>query len=153
VTSRFLVVLALALVGCSERRIPDFHGVRLGMTPREVRDRFDVHGDFAVAPAAANDDVTMRFSPIAAPAAQQVTVAEQVTVTSAQFEFHMGVLVAVRADVTAPDAASSGDATVATRAEVLHRERKDGGAHIDWLSRECPTHTAEANRLARAAGK
>lgn len=135
-TFRLVVLLALALLACGERRIPDFHGVRLGMTPREVRDRFDVHGDFTVLPAAANDDVKMRFSP-----------AQPGAVTSAQFEFHMGALVALRADVTAPDPARSGD-DVATRAEVLHHERnKDGSTHIDWLSRECPTHTAEANRL------
>lgn len=130
-------VLALALVACGETRIPDFHGVRLGMTPREVRDRFDVHGDFRVSTDAATDDITMRFEP-APPAA----------VTSAQFEFHMGALVAVRADVTKSDPAWSGDETTATRAEVLHRDRKASTTHIDWLSRECPTHAAEANRLA-----
>jgi hypothetical protein len=130
-------VLALALAACGETRIPDFHGVRLGMTPREVRDRFDVHGDFRVSTDSATDDITMRFEP-----------GQSAAVTSAQFEFHMGALVAVRADVTKADPAWSGDDTTATRAEVLHRDRSASVTHIDWLSRECPTHAAEANRLA-----
>lgn len=130
-------VLALALAACAQTRVPDFHGVRLGMTPREVRDRFDVRGDFQVSTDSATDDITMRFVP-----------AQAAAVTTAQFEFHMGALVAVRADVTKADPASSGDETIVTRAEVLHRERTGSSTHIDWLSRECPTHAAEAQRLA-----
>lgn len=130
-------VLALALAACAQTRVPDFHGVRLGMTPREVRDRFDVRGDFRVSTDSATDDITMRFVP-----------AQAAAVTTAQFEFHMGALVAVRADVTKGDPAWSGDETIATRAEVLHRERAASSTHIDWLSRECPTHAAEAKRLA-----
>lgn len=130
-------VLALVFAACGETRIPDFHGVRLGMTPREVRDRFDVRGDFRVATGSATDDVTMSFAP-----------AKPTSIESVRFEYHMGALVAVRADVTDTDPAWSGDPTIVMRAEVLHRERAASFMHIDWISRECPTHAAEANRLA-----
>ncbi len=143
----WLVTLALvAPVACSDRRIPDFHGVRLGMTPSEVRDRFDLKGSFGVEAAAANDDVGMRFTP-----------ASHESVASAKFEFHMGALVAVRADVDESDASASGDEVVVTRGAVLHRSPIDKSVrppvvHVDWLSRDCPTHKVEADSLVKKHG-
>lgn len=114
--------------------MPDFHGVALGMAPRDVRDRFDEHGKFDVEPAA--DDYKMRFFPEHA-----------VGVTTAQFEFHMGALVAIRAELSPTDAFAKGDASVVTKAAVLHRTRAPESVHVDILARDCPTHHAEAERL------
>jgi hypothetical protein len=130
---RVALAALLLCVACGGRRIPDFHGVRLGMTPRDLRDRFDVRGDFRV--ESTDKDMAMAFVP-------------KSDGFSARFEFHDGMLVAVRADLPATDAYAQGADLVVTRAEVLHRDRRPDGVHVDWLSRECPTHQAEANRLA-----
>lgn len=137
VAAAWLALMLTVLVACGDPRIADFHGVRLGMTAREVRDRFEVAGTFTVETAAANDDVVMEFSP-----------AQPQPVSAAKFEFHMGALVAVRADVKDNDPAAKGASTVVTRSAVLHREQKSADVHVDWLARDCPTHKAEAERLA-----
>lgn len=133
-----VLAAALALAACAKRP-PTFHGVELGMVPRDVRDRFDVKGSFEVEPSS-SDDFTMKFSP-----------QKGATVSAAQFEFHGGALVAVRADVSASDPANAGDAFVVTSSAVLHRERKPEGAHLDLVARDCPTHRAEAEKLVREA--
>ena len=131
---RLLLVAALALAAC-DKRPPTFHGVELGMAPRDVRDRFDVKGSFQVEPSS-GDDFTMKFEP-----------EKGSTVTAAQFEFHGGALVAVRSDVTATDPASRGEAFVVTRSAVLHRTRKPDLSHVDLIARDCPTHRTEAEKL------
>lgn len=128
------LICAMSLLAC-EKRMPDFHGVALGMTPRDVRDRFDVKGTFEVEPT--QDDFKMRFSP-AAPS----------TVTNAQFEFHMGALVAIRADLQVTDVFARGEEIAVTKAIVLHRTRSPESVHVDELARDCPTHHAEAEKLA-----
>jgi len=133
-----LLVAALSLGAC-DKRPPTFHGVELGMTPRDVRDRFDVKGKFEVAPSS-GDDFTMKFEP-----------EKGSTVTTAQFEFHGGALVAVRSDVTATDPASRGEAFVVSRSAVLHRVRKPDLAHVDLVARDCPTHRVEAEQLVQQA--
>jgi hypothetical protein len=135
---RALFVAALSLAAC-DKRPPTFHGVELGMTPRDVRDRLDVKGNFVVEPSS-SDDFTMKLEP-----------QKGSTVTSAAFEFHGGALVAVRADVTASDPAEPGDAYVVTRSAVLHRIRKPDLAHVDLVARDCPTHKVEAERLVQAS--
>ncbi len=105
------------------------------MSPRDVRTRFDVPGKFDVEPSA--DDFKMRFSPN-----------PPSSVTSAQFEFHTGTLVAVRTDVSPTDPIAKGAETMVTKSAVLHRARTPESVHVDVLSRDCPTHHAEAEKLA-----
>ena len=135
---QLLLAALLALAAC-DKRPPTFHGVELGMAPRDVRDRFDVKGKFEVEPSSA-DDFTMKLEPNPGS-----------TVTAAQFEFHAGALVAVRADVTASDPADKGETFVVTKSAVLHRVRRPDLAHIDLVARDCPTHRAEAEKLVNEA--
>lgn len=141
---RAWALAAALLVGACDKPPPAFHGVELGMAPREVRDRFDVKGKFEVQPTlgTSGEDFVMTFAP------ENVT-----TLTAARFEFHGGLLVAVRADVTASDPSDRGDALVVTKSAVLHRDRKPDGAHVDLLARDCPTHHAEAEKLVGSASR
>jgi hypothetical protein len=134
---KLALVALLVVIGCHDDHMPDFHGIALGMTPREVRDHIDIHGAFEIEPT--TDDFKMSLTP-----------STGATVTSAQFEFHMGALVAVRAEVTAPDAFAKGETLVVTRAAVLHRVRSGPTTHIDILARDCPTHAGETDRLLHA---
>ena len=138
-TAWAIALVVIAGVGGCEKRPPTFHGVELGMVPRDVRDRFDVKGKFEVEPSS-GDDYTMKFTP-----------EKGSTVTAAAFEFHGGALVAVRADVTATDPSDRGDAFVVTTSAVLHRERSPELAHVDLIARDCPTHRAEAEKLVHEA--
>lgn len=143
----WLFVAALALGAC-DKRPPEFHGVVLGLAPRDVRERFDVKGAFEVVPAArragagpsAGEDFTMKLTP-----------SPPSTVTAARFEFHGGILVAVRADVTPADADSRGAAFEVSKFSVLHRVREASGTHVNLVARDCPTHRAEAEELVREA--
>jgi hypothetical protein len=131
-----LLVGALAIVlGACDARMPDFHGVALGMTPRDVRARFDAKGTFEAEPTA--DDFKMKFTPRGAS-----------TITSAVLEFHMGALVAIRADLSPNDPFARGPEIFTTKAIVLHRTRSPESIHVDELARDCPTHHAEAEKLA-----
>ncbi len=131
-----VIVNAIFLVACDDARVPDFHGVALGMSPRDLRARFDVAGKFEADPGAVGDDFKMKFTP-----------EKTATVTSAIFEFHMGVLVAIRADLSPNDSFAKGAATLATKTIVLHRAPSPESVHVDELARDCPTHHAEAESL------
>jgi len=144
-----VLLLAAALsLGACEKRPPSFHGVVLGLAPRDVRDRFDVKGKFEVQPShrpegaapGEADDFTMTLTP-----------SDASSVRAAQFEFHGGALVAVRADVAPSDPADRGDAFEISKFAVLHRVRLADHAHIDLVARDCPTHRAEAEKLVSEA--
>ena len=80
----------------------------------------------------------------------------------AKFEFHMGILVAVRAKVPPAVAVAQGPAYVVTKAGVLRRletrptNESPGPSptpytYIDILARDCPTHHAEAEGFVTAS--
>jgi hypothetical protein len=135
---RLLLCAALMLGACAKEP-PSFHGIVLGLAPRDVRDRFDVKGKFEVLPSS-GDDFTMKLTPN-----------DKSSVTAAQFEFHGGALVAVRADVAQSDSADRGPAFEISKFAVLHRVRAADHAHVDLIARDCPTHHAEAETLVRQA--
>lgn len=140
---RLLASVALALglslaAGCSRAEVPDFYGVRLGMVPRDVRDRFHA-GAGTFTSEAAKDDYAIRWTKDPGAVA---------SVDLATFEFHMGSLVAVRADLPASEAFAQGEPLVVTKSAVLARDRKGDAVHVDLLARDCPTHAAEAKKLA-----
>ena len=147
------VVAATLLSGCAPKEIPDFYGVRLGMSPRDVRDRFSPTGGTWKSDAMA-DDFAIAWEPSKSPAPADPL--------EAKFEFHMGILVAVRAKVPPAVAVAQGPAYVVTKAGVLRRletrptNESPGPAptpytYIDILARDCPTHHAEAEGFVTAS--
>ena len=141
-----LLVLLTALAGCTARDTASelIPGVRLGMSPRDVRDRFDGGGAGAWqtklggGAAGASDDNVLEWT-----AAGDATRA-----TTARFEFHLGMLVAVRAHLREPAAGERVDLTQKT---VTMRAPRGGGSDVTILARDCPTHHEEAESLASRA--
>jgi hypothetical protein len=125
------VLAAFLLVACSHPDVPDFDGVRLGMAPRDVRDRFTGAAGTWTNDAVKDDYAIKWASPP----------------ESATFEFHTGALVAVRADLPSDAPFAKGDDLVVTKAAVLKRSHDGGRVHVDLLARDCPTHAAEAKKL------
>jgi hypothetical protein len=139
--ARAAVVLALALLSCrGAARTDDFFGVRLGMAPREVRDRFDLgaQGTFVLTEGA---DPRLDWTPTASAR----------PVSTARFEFHAGMLVAIRARVDPAAPPAEGPRISITPQIVSARDPGTGGVAITVLSRECPVHKAEAERIAGSA--
>jgi hypothetical protein len=140
-------VLALALAGATacDREPPNqvVPGVRLGMAPRDVRDRFDGGGEGTWQTkvgggAGASDDTVLEWS----------AGSEKTRATHARFEFHLGMLVAVRAHLREGIGAARTDLTPKT---VTLRAPEAGGTDVTILARDCPTHHDEAEALAAKA--
>jgi hypothetical protein len=114
----------------------ELRGTWLGMTPTDVRDRFR-------APGAGTWRSEQRTDP-----ALIWTAAEGAPPTTAYFEFHGGVLVAVRLTVPTTDPAAQGPALDVSTASVMSRQdQTDGRVEITLLARDCPTHAEEVRRL------
>jgi hypothetical protein len=132
----FALMLAFGLLGAEACSSPstNFHGVKLGMTPGDVRQRF-------LAPpgswkATSGEEMILDYSP------------EAGTVPKVRFEFHSGMLVAIRATVAKQDPVASGSREI-TPGSVIVREPSGVEVALVWLSRDCPTHKDEAERLVR----
>ena len=119
---RMVLVLALAsgLVGC-DREAPNesVRGVRLGMSPRDVRDRFEGSADGRWLTSVgkglgASDDTVLEWT----------AVGEMSRATQARFEFHLGMLVAVRAHFR--------DSIPSPRVAVTPKIRQSGLAPRTW---------------------
>lgn len=138
------LLLVLALAACSRDETTELvAGVRLGMSPRDVRDRFDGGGPGAWQTkvgggAGATDDTVLEWS----------AIGEATRATTARFEFHLGMLVAVRAHLREPAGAERVDVTPKT---VAVRGPGGGGTDVTILARDCPTHHEEAQSLASKA--
>jgi len=118
-----------------------FHGVRLGMTASAVRERFEepTLGAWQSTPQTTGaGDVVLAWAAAKGPA-------------EARFELHNGMLVAVRAVVDAGDIDAKRPPVEASRAVVRTREDDAGRVRVTILARDCPTHHAEAERLAAQA--
>lgn len=142
---RPLLLLLLALSAACSRDAPNeiVPGVRLGMAPRDVRDRFDGGGDGAWQTkvgggAGASDDTVLEWN----------ASGEKARASYARFEFHLGMLVAVRAHLREPIGASRVDLTPKT---VTVRAPEAGGTEVTILARDCPTHHDEAEAFAAKA--
>ncbi len=110
------------------------------MVPRDVRDRYTQTGGTWESEAA-RDDYAIKWT---SPQNHSADAPDHAT-----FEFHTGSLVAVRADLPADAKFAQGDDLVVSKSTVLKRTHSDkGSVHIDLLARDCPTHAAEATRLA-----
>lgn len=139
-----LVLLTLTLAACAHDGASDaIPGVRLGMSPRDVRDRFDGGGQGAWQTkvgggVSASDDTVLEWS----------ASGETTRATHARFEFHLGMLVAVRAHLREPATSERVDLTTKI---VTVRTPGGGGTEVTILARDCPTHHEEAESLAAKA--
>ena len=134
------VLLARSLAAPSGPDLGAFHGARLGMTASTVRLRFvePSLGAWQSMPATGAGDVVLAWTAAKGPG-------------EATFEFHNGMLVAVRALLEKGDPEAARPPVEVSNAVARTREDAPGGAKITILARECPTHHAEAERI--AAGK
>lgn len=116
-----------------------FHGAKLGMSVADVRARFDVGGSFHARPDGASGW-----------ALDWTATDASGSVRSATFEFHEGLLVAVRAVATESDAIAD-RAGMTTTAGIVRRvnRRSDRLFDVLILSRGCPAHAAEVSRVLR----
>lgn len=140
---RAVVVAAALLLGACTRIEPDaIPNVKLGMAPGDVRDRFEPGGPggWQTSVGKAEGDTALEWKAKDASA----------KVREARFEFHLGMLVAVRATTNeAPPSAEKVSATPAT--VTVRRAANGGGTELAVLSRDCPTHKDEAASLATKA--
>jgi hypothetical protein len=138
------VALASSHVACTpaaEREpIP---GVRLGMSPRDVRERFEGGADGAWQTklgggAGATDDTVIEWS----------AVGVKTRASHARFEFHLGMLVAVRVHLRDPAPPRARiDTTPKTVTLWSPATPSEGGTDVTILARDCPTHHDEAEAL------
>jgi hypothetical protein len=130
-------LLALLLLGCSSSREDAVPNVRLGMAPRDVRERFSPGGDGRWQTAMGQgDDTVLEWTSTSGAGA----------FTHARFEFHLGMLVAIRARATQGGARESVRATAKT--VTAWSAGSSGTYDVTVLSRDCPTHHDEAETLA-----
>ena len=130
--------VCFCLVGCAPPAPEPILGVRLGMTPTQVRDRFDPAGPGTFRSEAMDEDFALVWEPEADSA-----------VRGARHEFHLGQLVAMRLTVSEDAPEASGAAILTTDLSVLTRESVAEGVAITWLARSCPTHADEVRRRIR----
>lgn len=139
----------IRLTSQRSENLSEFHGARLGMSASELRRGFAYAGTFTVhSDSDADGELAVEWAPAAG---------EQgaVPVSFVRFEFHQGLLVAIRADSLDPGeiTLAQTEPFVANDAAVLHRSVRlhssDSTAHvrITILSRDCPTHAEEVRRL------
>jgi hypothetical protein len=133
-------LVGLALLAACGREPPDaLPNVKLGMSPRDVRDRFAVgeQGAWQTSfPERAGDDTVLDWS------------SGSGAYDRARFEFHLGMLVAVRAHTRT---ASDERVDVTAKTVTARRPAPEGGTDLTVLARDCPTHHDEAELLVRSA--
>lgn len=131
--------LCLVVAGCDRKDREAIPNVRLGMAPRDVRDRFQPGSDGSWQTAlGAGDDTVLEWTAKDAKA----------SVKDARFEFHLGMLVAIRAHLAEKSAKEDVSSTPKT---VTMRGPAEGGTVVTVLARDCPTHKDEADALAAKA--
>jgi len=147
----------LGLAACtscrSEPASETLPGVRLGMAPRDVRDRFDGGGEGAwqtligngggggmAGGVGASDDTVVEWT----------ASNDHSRVSHARFEFHLGMLVAVRAHLREPAVKREARTDVTPKTVTVLAPATDG-TDVTMLARDCPTHRDEAESLAAKA--
>ena len=134
-----LLVAVALLAGCERAEREAIPNVRLGMAPRDVRDRFQPGSEGTWQTAlGAGDDTVLEW-----------TAKDPASATrDARFEFHLGMLVAIRAHLAEKATMEQVSSTPKT---VTLRGPGEGGTSIVVLARDCPTHKDEADALAAKA--
>ncbi len=113
-----------------------FYGVRLGISAADLRDRYELPGEWSLSTDEAGG-LELGWLP-EAPG----------SVKSARFQFHEGLLVAIRARLASQDAFAGADGIVVTADAIMHRvSGEDGFSQMSVISRNCPTHADEVAHL------
>ncbi len=125
------------LAGCARAPEGEFFGVRLGLSASDTRARFRPAGEGA-----------WQMVTAPAPALEWSGSGPGALPQRARFEFHQGMLVAARYEVPGEAAAAKGRALEVTPSMVIARRvGEGGGVRVVVLSRACPEHAGEVNRL------
>ncbi|MBK6697677.1 MAG: hypothetical protein IPG50_36650 [Myxococcales bacterium] len=133
-----VLLLAGALLRGRSSTFTELRGVRLGMTVRDVRARFDATG-LGQWDTRVGDDLILSWRP---------TDATRDGPIAATFEFHLGVLMAIRADVPKGDPAARGSDFELSDSAVIVRDRTaEGPVRLTVIARSCPIHRKEAADL------
>jgi len=136
--------VASTVIGAANSEPTDVHGARLGLSASDLRSRFapPERGAFrAAADAPATGDLALDWSADA-----------PTSPLRARFEFHGGLLVAIRATLPATHPLAPGPALSETAVSVLSRhENADQTVSLTILAKDCPTHAAEVRSLLRGA--
>lgn len=134
----------LALVACTKTDGDAVPGVRLGMAPHDVRERLVTGGEgvWRTKLGAAADDTAIEWT---------ASDPDKARVPHATFEFHLAMLVAVRATVRDPSAPASETITSTSHTVTLRKGAGAGLTDVTVLARDCPTHHEEAEKLAAKA--
>jgi hypothetical protein len=139
-------LLASSILACRHDAASEMlPGVRLGMAPRDVRDRFEGGAQGAWQTkvgggAGASDDTVVEWT----------ANGDSSRVSHARFEFHLGMLVGVRAHLRDGGVPPEGRIE-ATPKTVTMLAPAGGGTDVTMLARDCPTHHEEAESLAAKA--
>jgi hypothetical protein len=132
--------LAASAAACSRVDAEPLPSVRLGMAPRDVRERFEPGGPGSwQTRVGAGDDTVLEWTS-REPASR---------VEHARFEFHLGMLVAVRARLREGGGAERVEVTPKT--VTMRRPVSPKESDVTVLARDCPTHKDEADSLASRA--
>jgi hypothetical protein len=114
--------------------------VRLGMAPRDVRERFQPGGEGTWQTAlGVGDDTVLEWTSRDAKS----------SVVQARFEFHLGMLVAIRARLY--DSSTAENVSLTTKTVTVRAPAREGGTSVTVLARDCPTHKSEADAFAAKA--
>lgn len=139
------VAAALALplgVSCSRAEGEALPNVRLGMAPRDVRERFQPGGEGSWQTAlGAGDDTVIEWT----------THDPRARVARARFEFHLGMLVAIRARTN--EATTREDIRTTPKTVTIKEPSPEAGTDLTILARDCPTHRDEAESFAARSGR
>jgi hypothetical protein len=144
---RALLTAFFVLAACTKPEPDAVPGVRLGMTPHDVRERLVTGGEgtWQTRVGAAADDTALEWT---------AKDADKARVPHATFEFHLGMLVAVRAQVRERTSAPAEESVATTpRTVTLRRATPSGVTDVTVLARDCPTHHEEAESLASRAAR
>jgi hypothetical protein len=134
-----MLVLCVGAAACSREEAEPVPNVRLGMAPRDVRERFapGAEGTWQTA-LGAGDDTVLEWT------ARQPSS----PVVHARFEFHLGMLVAIRAQLS--ETVKKEHVTATPKTVTIKTPTQpgkgatDGGTTVMVLARDCPTHKDEA---------
>jgi hypothetical protein len=119
------------------------------MTASDLRRGFVPVGEFRVhSDSDADGELAVEWAPSA-------TEPGDAALSFVRFEFHQGLLVAIRADSQEPSELSlahthpfvADAAAVLHRSVQLHSSDSTARVRITLLSRDCPTHAEEVHRL------
>jgi hypothetical protein len=129
----------LFAAGCSREEKEAVPNVRLGMAPRDVRERFQPGVGTWQTALGTGDDTVLEWT----------GRGESSSVAQARFEFHLGMLVAIRARLN--ETVSREDVSATPKTVTIKAPAPEGGTSVTVLARDCPTHKDEAESFATKA--